>query len=132
METTTTSRGRPPIYNNEDERRIARNEASRKFRETKKIEDPDYYRKYSKRCPICCSFITKEDNTLKTCNQCGKPIDNNDVITWNILNDTDPDNKYTTYYEKVDAILLGKFPNKSTKRKKDLYNCYVNFKVNEN
>ena len=93
-------RGRPPKTTSQDEKKKITLENQRAWREIKLAVDPNYYKKYTKKCPIhICNGV---DNQCLICYK----KDVASWITWNNLNNTDPNGQYTIFLFKLAANIV--------------------------
>ena len=98
-------RGRPPKDNfSEEEKKKIILENQRAWREAKLKEDPNYYKKYTKKCPIHVV-----DGITNQCLICYRK-DVTDSITWNHLENKDPEQRYSNFLFKL-VIKIVEIPN---------------------
>ena len=93
-------RGRPPNATSEEEKKKITLENQRAWREIKLAEDPNYYKKYTKKCPIhICNGVVNQ------CLICFKK-DVSSWITWNNLTNSDPNGQFTVFLFKLASNIV--------------------------
>jgi len=95
-------RGRPASGLSEEEKKQNKLEASRAFRAKILVEDPNYFKKYTKKCPVhVCNGITNE------CLICHRNVTDT-FILWDNINNRDPtpNSIYHNFVYKITNVIV--------------------------
>lgn len=89
-------------YVNPEEARLAQLESQRKWRnKQKELYGPEYYKRYKvKKCPICVVHMNSSESTGFECEIC-KQFEEVNLITWNTIQNYDPDETYDDFPTKL-------------------------------
>lgn len=108
-------------YNSVEEAKQAQKEHIKKWNENKLKEDPYYFSRRTKKCPLCIYDVNNPNNN--ECAICKRPIDLRYCMWWNCLENKDPQMYYNTFFEKLVAILQSS--SNFTYADIDYYNKYI-------